>query len=333
MSKLGLVFAGGGGKGSYQIGAWKGLRLLGIEDKIEAVAGTSIGALNGVMFVQKDYSVGEKVWLNSSQEKMLPIDEKIIMRNMVYLKISEKNMDAVIQWASTLREEGTVISKDGLLDTINDSLDYEKIKSSKVPCYVCCTELPELKAKYFKINDYDSKTIKDILCATTALPMIFGSEDIEGKVYMDGGLKDNVPIQPLYDIGCDIIIVMYFNKYARVDKSLYPNAKIIEILPSKDLGGWLVGTLDFSRQTSLDRILQGYKDVLRLFKGVMDDPNRDIVETIEKNYDKINENLEEMIQEKETIEDGIKKLRQIKVIRSNVRTITKNRKRLLQKVK
>ena len=80
MSKLGIVFAGGGGKGSYQIGVWRGLKLLGIEDKVSAISGTSIGALNGVLFLQKDYEIGEEVWLNSTQEKMLPIDDRIMMK-------------------------------------------------------------------------------------------------------------------------------------------------------------------------------------------------------------------------------------------------------------
>ena len=128
MSKLGIVFAGGGGKGSYQIGVWRGLKLLGLEDKVSAISGTSIGALNGVLFLQKDYDIGEEVWLNSSQEKMLPIDDRIIARNMLYLKISERKKDEVLKWASTLRDEGDVISKQGLIEIIDKGLNYEKIK-------------------------------------------------------------------------------------------------------------------------------------------------------------------------------------------------------------
>lgn len=332
MSKLGIVFAGGGGKGSYQIGVWRGLKLLGIEDKVSAISGTSIGALNGVLFLQKDYEVGEDVWLNSSQEKMLPIDDKIIARDMLYLKISERKMDEVLKWASTLRDEGDVISKQGLIDIIDKSLNYEKIKASNTPMYICCTEMPDMNPKYFKINDYDEKGIKDILCATTALPMIFGSEEIEERIYMDGGLVDNVPIKPVYDSGCDIIIVVYFNKEERVDKSLFPNAKIIEILPSKNMGGWLVGTLDFSRQTSLERILEGYKDVLKLFKGIVNDPSKDIVEVLDEKYDEIINNLEEMIKERESLEDGIRRLKQIKVIRANLRTISRKKLKTKKKV-
>lgn len=42
-----LVLDGGGARGAYQIGAWKALRESGV--KIYAVAGTSVGALNGAL--------------------------------------------------------------------------------------------------------------------------------------------------------------------------------------------------------------------------------------------------------------------------------------------
>jgi NTE family protein len=48
--KIGVVFEGGGGKGSYQIGAWKAIRDMGIEPYITCVSGTSVGALNAALF-------------------------------------------------------------------------------------------------------------------------------------------------------------------------------------------------------------------------------------------------------------------------------------------
>lgn len=45
--EYGLVFDGGGARGAYQIGAWRALSEAGV--KISAVAGTSVGALNGAL--------------------------------------------------------------------------------------------------------------------------------------------------------------------------------------------------------------------------------------------------------------------------------------------
>ena len=47
--EYGLVLAGGGTKGAYQVGVWKALKELDIN--VKAIAGTSIGALNGALFL------------------------------------------------------------------------------------------------------------------------------------------------------------------------------------------------------------------------------------------------------------------------------------------
>lgn len=52
MDAIGLVFAGGGGKGAYQIGVWRAVRELQLEQHIAVVAGTSVGALNGALFLK-----------------------------------------------------------------------------------------------------------------------------------------------------------------------------------------------------------------------------------------------------------------------------------------
>ena len=50
--EYGLVFDGGGARGAYQIGAWRALSEAG--EKISAVAGTSVGALNGALVCMGD---------------------------------------------------------------------------------------------------------------------------------------------------------------------------------------------------------------------------------------------------------------------------------------
>lgn len=73
--EYGLVLTGGGGKGAYQIGAWKALDELGITPRIKAVAGTSVGALNALMLCQSDYKTAEETWLNVDQDDMLFTDD------------------------------------------------------------------------------------------------------------------------------------------------------------------------------------------------------------------------------------------------------------------
>ena len=55
-----LVFSGGGAKGAYQMGVWKALKKLNM--KFDIVTGTSIGAINGMMYVQNNYYKCLKLW-------------------------------------------------------------------------------------------------------------------------------------------------------------------------------------------------------------------------------------------------------------------------------
>ena len=55
-----LVLSGGGARGAYQMGVWKALRRL--NKKFDIVTGTSIGALNGMMYAQKHYCKCLNMW-------------------------------------------------------------------------------------------------------------------------------------------------------------------------------------------------------------------------------------------------------------------------------
>ena len=58
--KQALVLAGGGAKGAYQAGCIKAMREIGYD--FDIVTGTSIGALNALLVIQKDYEVLYKLW-------------------------------------------------------------------------------------------------------------------------------------------------------------------------------------------------------------------------------------------------------------------------------
>ena len=49
-TKIGLVLSGGGTKGAYQAGVYKAMEELGLIPHIKAIAGTSIGSFNALLF-------------------------------------------------------------------------------------------------------------------------------------------------------------------------------------------------------------------------------------------------------------------------------------------
>lgn len=52
-----MAFSGGGCPGTYEIGVWKAIKELNIDNYIQNAAGTSINVLNAVLFALKDYKL------------------------------------------------------------------------------------------------------------------------------------------------------------------------------------------------------------------------------------------------------------------------------------
>ena len=91
-----------------------------------------------------------------------------------------------------------------------------------------------------------------------------------GEKYIDGGISDNVPIQPVYGEKCDVIIVVLLSKDAQVDRSLYPNSKLIIIAPENLAENTITGTLNLDTDAKRVRIIEGYNDTLNKIEPIME---------------------------------------------------------------
>lgn len=266
MNNIGLVLAGGGGKGAYQIGVWKAMIEFGVDKNIKAVSGTSVGALNAALFVQGNYEVAERIYLDISTDQILTLD---IVKMLSRLHIGSSVPLNILKYIYSGKTEG-IFSRNGMLEIINNQINIDYISNSNVEFFSTCCLLPVYKATYFKINNCSHDRIKRILLASSALPIVFDSVEIDGNQYLDGGIVDNIPIKPLYDSGYSTIIVVHLDRKTIIDKKLYPELNLIEIVPRNNQGDLINGTLDFSREGSRRRINQGYEDAFRILKPLYD---------------------------------------------------------------
>ena len=60
---LGLVLAGGGTKGAYEIGVWKALEEADLMKYVTGISGSSIGAFNSALMLNGDLSLAGKIWM------------------------------------------------------------------------------------------------------------------------------------------------------------------------------------------------------------------------------------------------------------------------------
>lgn len=266
--KLGLVLGGGGGRGAYQIGVWQALRELGIDKHVKLISGTSIGALNAMLFMQGDLELAKKAWVNLHQEEILPIDKKdIVMQGKIRLFHTAARINKILDLKPDLLYEGE-FSRDGLITVMDQFLDIDKALASKIPCYCACSDLVLKDKRYFKIQEHPKRTIKDILLASSAIPGIYDAVEINGCLYLDGGLKDNVPIWPLYNEGCNLIIVVRLCPEDKIDIEDYPGCQIIDIALEEDTNVSYEGLFDFSLETVNQKMVAGYKGAMNLIMPI-----------------------------------------------------------------
>lgn len=264
--KIGLVLAGGGGKGSYQIGVIKAMEQIGLTKYIQGVAGTSVGALNGALLLNGQIEKACRVWENISPNKILSIKGRTFIEKLKGTRF-ENMLDKLETYSNKLEDYG-IFSREGMVALIEESLDLHSLSMCDIPLYATCVEFTSLTATYFQLNRQKPQLIQSILLATSAIPIVFPPEEIDGKLYIDGGVKDNVPIAPLYQIGCDTIIVIPLNRSYVLDRSLYPNVRIYEVVPQNGLGHIVSGTLQFNREITKRHIQQGYDDAMSILEPV-----------------------------------------------------------------
>ncbi len=267
--QIGLVFSGGGAKGSYQIGVWKALRELGLESSITHVSGTSVGALNACFFSIGEFDRAVEAWKALAARDILDVDTgkmDALVKKVGDLGAARTVVESALSLLGTSRSGG-IFSRDKLSRLIEKELDSTAIQNSPIKTYAACFDKSTMRAEYFLLNAQENETIKEILLASSAISVLFESHTIGRKEYLDGGLADNTPVRPLYDAGIRDFIVVHLSKSGVVDKQAYPGSHFLEINTTRDRGNFLTGTLNFTQEAVQQGFDDGYADVKDILQG------------------------------------------------------------------
>lgn len=251
MKGYGLVLGGGGAKGSYEIGVWKALREL--EMPIIAVAGTSVGALNGAMIVQNDYDKAYELWTNISVEAVINMNEKI---SELDRKGRVEEIAKLIRAA--IHSGGLDITP--LKQLLNETVDEEKIRRSHMEFGFVTFSMTDLKPVSIFKEQVPKGQMADYLLASAAFPA-FQPLEIDGKIFIDGGVYDNMPISLAVEKGIYNIISVDVSGMGLVKKVKSEDLNIIQIKNSEHLGP----TLGFSIEGAKRNIEIGYFDAMKAF--------------------------------------------------------------------
>ena len=196
--EYGIVLEGGGAKGAYQIGAWKALVEAGV--KINAVAGTSVGALNGALICMGDVDKAEKIWRDIKYSNVMDVNDVWMADAMA----KERSLREIIPEVIRRISEGGVDIKP-LKQLIRDNIDEKKIRESGIEFCILTFSVSKMKEIDISIHDIPEGMLGDFLLASAYL-IGFKNEKLHGQTYLDGGMVNNVPTNSLIKRGYDDII-------------------------------------------------------------------------------------------------------------------------------
>ena len=184
MKKLALVLSGGAAKGYAHIGVLKVLEQNGI--KPDLIVGTSMGALVGGM-----YASGKKC------------DELI--------KIAHGFNSLGNFTLSGALFRGYLLNSRKVDKILLDELGNFKQEDCQIPFVAVATNIKTGKEKHFKKG-----ILRNNIRASISIPAAFKAQEIDGELYVDGGLCNNMPENVAYNMMPDAVIVSVdcIGKYA-----------------------------------------------------------------------------------------------------------------------
>ncbi|WP_310555353.1 patatin-like phospholipase family protein [Flavobacterium sp.] len=203
-AKIGLVLSGGGAKGFAHIGVLKEIEKAGI--KIDYIGGTSMGAVVGGLYAC-GYSANQldSIFRGTNFDELIqdfvPRNNKTFYekRNdeMYALNLPFKNFKlSVPKGLSKGLYNYNLISK--LTHNFRHIRDFNQLK---IPFLAIATNVETGKEKVFKCGN-----LPLVLSASSAFPSLFSPVEIDGEIYIDGGVANNYPVEEVRKMGATIII-------------------------------------------------------------------------------------------------------------------------------
>lgn len=250
--KRAIVLSGGGAKGGYQIGVWKALRKLKIDYSI--VTGTSVGALNGVLMVQKDYHLAKKLWKN--------MNFKVVFDNETLERYNhcKTTMDLVQMFSENLIKKGGV-KPSNLEKLLENYFRPKKFFQSPIDYGLSTYNVSDLQAVKLQKKDMNEDNILDFVIASSSCFPAFQMKKIGTCNYVDGGAFDYIPINLALDMGADEIIAIDLHAPGIKEKLQKKNVAITYIEPNNDIGSFL----NFNKEDAKRAMRFGYFDTMKKF--------------------------------------------------------------------
>lgn len=240
-----LVLAGGGARGSYQVGVWRALTELSWNPQI--ITGTSVGSLNGAMFALDLYETARDMWTSIRSQDVMELPEET--RNLTELHQFLRDV---------VRAGGMDVTP--LEEIVERVLDEDALRASPIRFGLVTVEKRGLKPRELPLEEIPKGKVKDYLLASAACFPALRAKQIDGVQFLDGGYRDNMPTALAQKMGAEELVCVDLEGVGIT----LPNRTGLPTTMVRSY--WELGDiLHFDPDTARRNIELGYYDTLRAF--------------------------------------------------------------------
>ncbi len=245
---FGLVLAGGGMRGGYQIGVWQALREVGIP--ITGVVGTSIGSVNAAIIAMDDFERAMRIWQTVEVTDIFAVTRPLPVPDNL---IAWRNLPTV---ARMMREDHG-LCVEPLRRLLTENIDEAAMRARGFPFGLLTYSLTEHKPLTLFLDDIPEGELVDYILGSCALPA-FKALQVDGQRLLDGGVYNNRPTEMLASRGWRRIIEVEIHGLGRVRPFNGQNVERIRIEPDNNL----FGPFNCQPEARRERIEKGHADAL-----------------------------------------------------------------------
>ena len=226
--KVGLVLSGGAARGLAHIGVLKALEEQGV--KIDAIAGTSMGAVIGGLYAS-GYKIDELEKLTLAIDWQQALSDAPPRKDIPFRR-KQDDRDFLVKQRLSFRDDGSLglplgviqgqnlaLLLESLLAHASDTRDFDKLP---IPFRAVATDIASGEKVVFRKGH-----LPQVIRASMSIPAVFAPVELDGRLLVDGGMVDNIPLDIVREMGVDMAIVVDIGTPLRNRKQL---ATVVDVL-------------------------------------------------------------------------------------------------------
>lgn len=228
--KVGLALSGGGARGGAHIGVLKALEELDVP--IDYIAGTSMGAIVGG-FYAAGYSADEieRIMVEMDWDRALSDNPDRVDRSM---RKKELEAEFLIPYRVGYNKGRFQVPLGAIqgqhLDQVFQRIllpvsNMQKFDRLPIPFRAVATDL--VTGEEVVLSE---GSLSDSLRASMSVPGVFAPVRIDGRILVDGGMSNNLPVSVVREMGADVVIAVDISSQLLTEEQLTSVLSVTEQL-------------------------------------------------------------------------------------------------------